>query len=115
MLTAFPDLHLTVEHWAIEDDMITAQATFTGTHPGAEFMGVPPTGNTVTLSNIDIWHVKDGRVLEVLAQLRERRTSCCRSAILSSLRRNEPIGRWRGFILTRAPPANILLFSQEEG
>jgi predicted ester cyclase len=64
MLTAFPDLHLTVERWVIEGDMLTAVVTFTATHQ-AEFMGVAPTGNTVTWSNIDIWHVENGKITEV--------------------------------------------------
>src|SRR5215203_1962723 len=61
MLTALPDLHLTVERWVVEGDMITAVVTFTATHQG-EFMGVAPTGNTVTWSNIDIWHVENGKI-----------------------------------------------------
>ena len=63
-LTAFPDMHLTVERWVIEDDMITAIVTISATHK-AEFMGVAPTGNTVTWSNIDIWHVENGKITEV--------------------------------------------------
>jgi predicted ester cyclase len=37
--------------------------SFQGTHRG-EFFGVPPTGRTVTTSGIDIWRVRDGRIVE---------------------------------------------------
>jgi len=63
-LTAFPDMHLTVERWVIEGDMLTAVVTISATHQ-AEFMGVAPTGNKITWSNIDIWHVENGKITEV--------------------------------------------------
>ena len=34
-----------------------------GTHQG-EFNGVPATGKTVTISGIDIWRVRDGKIVE---------------------------------------------------
>ncbi len=59
-----PDLHVTVDLWVIKGDLLTAVVTLSGTHLG-EWMGVAPTGNTVTWSHIDIWRVKDGKIVEV--------------------------------------------------
>jgi predicted ester cyclase len=64
MMAGFPDMHLTVDLWVVEDDLVTAVVTVSGTHQ-AEFMGVAPTGNTMTFSIIDIWRVKDGKITDV--------------------------------------------------
>lgn len=64
ILTAFPDLHLTVDMWVVEGDLVTAVVTTKGTHQ-AEFMGVAPTGNPISWSSIDIWRVKDGKITDV--------------------------------------------------
>lgn len=48
----------------------------TGTHRG-EYMGIPPTGRSVTYSEIIVFRFEDGRIAEtwgvvdVLAQLRQ--------------------------------------------
>jgi predicted ester cyclase len=42
---------------------VVAYWTNTGTHQ-AEFMGIPPTGRTVTISGIDIHRLRDGRMAE---------------------------------------------------
>jgi predicted ester cyclase len=60
----FPDLHIKVDLWVIEGDLLTAVVTVSGTHLG-ELMGVAPTGNKVTWSHIDIWRIKDGKIVEV--------------------------------------------------
>ena len=64
ILTALPDLHLTVDLWVVEGDLVTAVVTTSGTHQ-AEFMGVAPTGNPVSWSSIDIWRVKNGKITDV--------------------------------------------------
>jgi len=64
ILTAFPDLHLTVDLLVVEGDLVTAVVTTKGTHQ-AEFMGVAPTGNPISWSSIDIWRVKDGKITDV--------------------------------------------------
>ena len=63
-IAAFPDLKTTVTQWVIEGDMITAMVTFTGTQTG-DFLGVAPTGKSVTFSIIDIWRVQDGKIAEL--------------------------------------------------
>ena len=59
----YPDIHLTVEDVIAEGDKVVARNTVTGTHRG-EFMGVGPTGKSVTYSEIFIFRFADGRVVE---------------------------------------------------
>jgi steroid delta-isomerase-like uncharacterized protein len=54
------DLHLLVA----EDDIVVEMFTATGTHTGTEIMGVAPSGRTVTLPGINIFRLRDGRIVE---------------------------------------------------
>jgi predicted ester cyclase len=63
-LTAFPDVKATIHLWAVEGDLVTAYVTYQGTHQ-AEFLGVAPTGKAVTWAIIDLWRVKDGKIVEL--------------------------------------------------
>jgi steroid delta-isomerase-like uncharacterized protein len=63
LLRVYPDIHLTVEDVIAEGDKVVARNTVTGTHQG-EFMGVGPTGKSVTYSEIFIFRFADGRVVE---------------------------------------------------
>jgi len=62
-LTAFPDLHFTVEDMIAEGDKLVARLTVRGTQQGA-FMGIPPTGKHVTVSAIDISRMAGGKSVE---------------------------------------------------
>jgi predicted ester cyclase len=62
-LTAFPDLHFTVEDLIAEGDKVVARVTMSGTQQGA-FMGVPPTGKHVTITGIDINRFVGGKSVE---------------------------------------------------
>jgi steroid delta-isomerase-like uncharacterized protein len=76
LLKAFPDLHLTVEDMIAEGDKVVVRNTVTGTHRG-EYMGLPPTGKSVTYNEIFIFRFVDGRVAEtwgvvdVLSQMKQ--------------------------------------------
>jgi steroid delta-isomerase-like uncharacterized protein len=63
LLRVYPDIHLTVEDVIAEGDKVVARNTVTGTHRG-EFMGVGPTGKSVTYNEIFIFRFADGRVVE---------------------------------------------------
>jgi steroid delta-isomerase-like uncharacterized protein len=63
LLRIYPDIHLTVHDVIAEGDKVVARNTVTGTHRG-EFMGVAPTGKTVTYDEIFIFRFADGRVVE---------------------------------------------------
>jgi steroid delta-isomerase-like uncharacterized protein len=54
------DLHLLVA----EGDIVVEMFTATGTHTGTEIMGVAPSGRTVTLPGINIFRLRDGRIVE---------------------------------------------------
>jgi steroid delta-isomerase-like uncharacterized protein len=73
---AFPDLHITAEDMIAEGDKVVSRQTVTGTHRG-EYLGVAPTGKTITYSEIFILRFVDGRIAEtwgvvdVAAQLKQ--------------------------------------------
>jgi steroid delta-isomerase-like uncharacterized protein len=46
-----------------EGDTVVAYWTNTGKHQG-EFMGIPPSGRTVTISGVDVHRLRDGRMAE---------------------------------------------------
>ncbi len=60
---AFPDSYFAVEDMVAEGDKVATRKTFYGTHQG-EFMGIPPTGQRVSIGLIDIVRIADGRVVE---------------------------------------------------
>ncbi len=60
---AFPDGRWTEEDLVAEGDRVVGRYFFTGTHQG-EFMGIPPTGRQVAVSNIHIVRIYDGIVVE---------------------------------------------------
>jgi steroid delta-isomerase-like uncharacterized protein len=73
---AFPDLHITVEDVIAEGDKVVGRNTVTGTHRG-QYMGIPPTGKSVTYNEIFIARFVNGRIAEtwgvvdVLSQMRQ--------------------------------------------
>jgi predicted ester cyclase len=60
---AFPDSYFILEDMIAEGEKIATRKTFHGTHQG-EFMGIPPTGQQVSVGLIDIVRIADGRVVE---------------------------------------------------
>ncbi len=60
---AFPDLQITVEDLIAEGDKVVGRNSVTGTHKG-EYMGLPPTGKSVTYNEIFIMRFVNGRVAE---------------------------------------------------
>jgi predicted ester cyclase len=62
-LTAFPDLHFTVEDMIAEGDKVVSRFTVSGTHQG-EFMGIPPTGKQVTATGIEIIRIAGSKFVE---------------------------------------------------
>jgi steroid delta-isomerase-like uncharacterized protein len=60
---AFPDWHSDEAILVGEGDLVVEQFTASGTHQG-EIFGVPASGRTVSLPGINIWRVRDGRIVE---------------------------------------------------
>ena len=73
---AFPDLRVTVEDVIAEGDKVVSRNSVSGTHEG-EYMGIPPTGRSVTYNEIFIARFVNGRIAEtwgivdVLSQMRQ--------------------------------------------
>lgn len=61
--TAFPDLQATIHDQVAEGDKVVTRKTLAGTHR-QPFMGLPSTGNRVSLEVIDILRLADGKVIE---------------------------------------------------
>jgi steroid delta-isomerase-like uncharacterized protein len=63
LLSAFPDLHFTVEDQLIQGDRVAFRWRATGTHTGP-LGAAPPTGKTVVLDGLIMDRMTDGKVRE---------------------------------------------------
>jgi steroid delta-isomerase-like uncharacterized protein len=76
LLRAYPDLHVSVQDLFGEDDRVVVRNTVTGTHQG-EYLGIAPTGRSVTYDEMFIVRFAGGRIVEtwgvvdLLSQLRQ--------------------------------------------
>ena len=66
--SAFPDFKATIDDIVAEGDKVVIRQTWSGTHKG-EFMGVPPTGKSVSFGVIDIIRVAGGKLVEHWGQM----------------------------------------------
>ena len=62
-ITAFPDLHFTVEDMIAEGDTVLARFTTRGTHQG-NLMGIPPTGKQMSGTGMFIDRIVNGKGVE---------------------------------------------------
>src|SRR4029079_12659629 len=60
---ALPDWHSEVHLLIAEGDYVAEHFTASGTHRG-EIMGVPASGRTVRLPGINIFRLRDGKIVE---------------------------------------------------
>lgn len=60
---AFPDNRHEVEEIIAEGDAVVARVTLTGTHEG-EFMGIPPTGEKITMTQMHFFRLMSGKTVE---------------------------------------------------
>jgi steroid delta-isomerase-like uncharacterized protein len=63
VLTAFPDIHFTIEDLVAEGDMAAGRYTLRGTHQG-EWLGIPPTHKAVTLTVSEFYRIAEGKIAE---------------------------------------------------
>ena len=63
LITAFPDLHLTIDDMVAEGDKVAMRLTARGTHKG-DFRGIAPTGKQVTMSGIVIQRIANNKCVE---------------------------------------------------
>ncbi|MGW5734115.1 MULTISPECIES: ester cyclase [Streptomyces] len=61
---SFPDLHVTVDDWILEDEKVVSRFTARGTHTGEPYEGVPAIGREFAVSGIVIDAFKDGKIVE---------------------------------------------------
>lgn len=59
-LTAFPDLHASIEELIAEGDKVVCRSIMTGTQDG-EIKGIAPTGRRVSIDSAEIYRIRDGR------------------------------------------------------
>ena len=64
---ACPDMRYTVEDMIAEGDKVVDRLTWQATHQGP-FMGIPPTGNRLRVTEIHINRIAEGRIVERWAQ-----------------------------------------------
>ena len=67
-LSAFPELHLTIDMLLALDGELLARLTATGTHQGS-FLALAPTGQRVNVDVFEGWRLRDGRCAEHWLQL----------------------------------------------
>jgi steroid delta-isomerase-like uncharacterized protein len=60
----FPDWRSDLHMLVAEGDIVVEMFTATGTHTGTEIMGVAASGETVSLPGINIFRLRDGRIVE---------------------------------------------------
>jgi steroid delta-isomerase-like uncharacterized protein len=65
---AFPDIKATIDDVLAEGDKVAARMTWRGTHKG-EFMGIPPTGKSVSIGVIDIVRFAGDKFVEHWGQM----------------------------------------------
>jgi predicted ester cyclase len=64
---AFSDLHFIIDDVIVGQDKIVIRWIAHGTHLG-DFFGLPPTGNRVEYTGIDIIRCSNGRIVELWGQ-----------------------------------------------
>jgi steroid delta-isomerase-like uncharacterized protein len=62
-LSAFPGGTATIEDMIVEGNKVVSRITYRGTHTG-DMMGIPPTGKSVTVSEMIIDQFADGKIVE---------------------------------------------------
>lgn len=64
---AFPDGKHTIDETFEDGDRVFLRGSFSGTHTG-DFMGMPPTGKTITVTFMNLDQFADGKLVEHRAQ-----------------------------------------------
>ena len=59
----FPDFQTTIEDLIAEGDKVAGRISWQGTHKG-ELMGIPPTGKHVKVTEMQIYRMTNGKIVE---------------------------------------------------
>jgi steroid delta-isomerase-like uncharacterized protein len=65
---AFEHLNVTIEDMIAEGNNVVARFTARGIHKG-NFMGLPATGKPITMTGIEIFRIKDGKIIELWGEV----------------------------------------------
>jgi predicted ester cyclase len=68
--TALPDWHSDVEQLVAEGDLVVERFTASGTHSGV-LLGVAPTGRILRLRGIQMFRIRNGKIVERWGRLDE--------------------------------------------
>jgi steroid delta-isomerase-like uncharacterized protein len=60
---AFPHHRVSIENMTAEGDLVYVLHTHTATH-GGPFMGLPPTGRQIVVNGIELFRMRDGKIVE---------------------------------------------------
>jgi steroid delta-isomerase-like uncharacterized protein len=63
---AFPDFRLDIDALLGTDEYVSARMDMTGTHRGS-FMGLPPTGRPINVSETNVYRFREGKLDELWA------------------------------------------------
>ena len=66
--SAFPEFNATIDDIIAEGDKVVIRMTWRGTQEG-EFLGIPPTGKSISIGVIDIIRMADGKAVEHWGQM----------------------------------------------
>jgi steroid delta-isomerase-like uncharacterized protein len=63
ILSAFPDIQITIEDQVAEGDTVVSRWTMSATHQG-ELMDIPPSGKRVEFTGVTISRIEGGKIVE---------------------------------------------------
>ncbi len=63
VVDAFPDYHWDLQQVLVDGDWLAARLVDTGTHSGT-FRGVPATGRVITVQELAVYRLENGRIAE---------------------------------------------------
>lgn len=64
----FPDVQVSVEDLLAVGDRVIERSTAAATHTG-EFNGIPPTGKPVVWTEIHIYRLENGKIVELSSEI----------------------------------------------
>jgi predicted ester cyclase len=65
---ALSDVSFTIEDMIAEGDKVVVRGTYSAIHDRGEWLGMAPIGNRVTETVIDIYRVREGKIVEVWSE-----------------------------------------------
>ena len=61
---AMPDYHMDIDLMVADESQVAARFTQSGTHSGADLMGMKASGRKATWTEIGVLKIKDGKIVE---------------------------------------------------